>query len=242
MKKNMIVLLACLSMVLPSWAQSLTMNDFKQVVEQIKKMSRYSYVTDIDAVFPDGKKDSRKNILYMDAAKKLLFFKNKDEQMVMNSQWFYKASHYQKYVSIFDIARYRERYKGAMGDLSSIFKNSSTATFLDSVLVQQGKIKSGKRIGDLSSYDFSFPKESYLQSVQIIFNHATGLPMTITMRTFFAEPYGDNAQAGTTYSMRCHSYTTNFSDDVFSIASLFTVTGGKAQLLQFKNYKLSSIL
>lgn len=242
MKKHIIVLLACLSLVLPAWAQSLTMNDFKQVVAQIKKMSRYSYVTDIDAVFPNGKKDSRKNILYMDADKKLLFFKNKDEQMIMNSQWFYKVNHAQKYVSIFDIARYRERYKGEMGDLSAIFRNSSAATFLDSVLVQQGKLKSGKRIGDLSSYDFTFPEVSFLKSVQIIFNHATGLPMTITMSTFYAEPYEDNADAGTTYNTRSHSYTTTFSDDVFNISSLFKVSAGKAQLLQFKNYKLSSIL
>lgn len=242
MKKHILLLLACLSLVISSGAQSLTMTDFRQVVDQIKKMSRYSYVTDIDAVFPDGKKESRKNTVYMDAEKKLLFLKNKDEQTIMNNQWFYKVNHIRKYVSLFDVARYRERYKGDMGDLSAIFKNSATATFLDSVLVQQGKVKSAKRIGDLSSYDFTFPEGAYLQSVQIIFNHATRLPMTITTRAFYAEPYGEDDKAGTMIIMRSHSYTSTFSDEIFNVQSLFTVSGGKAQLLQYKNYKLSSIL
>jgi hypothetical protein len=241
MRKILIItILFCCGYLPAAMAQSLTMKDFALVAAKIKALKTYSYETETSATFPDGKKEKMNTTLYMDAPQKRLSYKTSFQTVILTGKWFYKVDHAEKYVSVFDVARYKAKYKNAQADLQEIFNTNLTSVFLDSVLLPTAKLVSGKKEGALLSFSFSFPKDSYIKEMILVYNSSKNLPEQIRIRTF--QPDGYNKSRGTTLEMKCGRYTATIPETVFNMDQYFQVSGGKAVLKQYKNYKLSAIL
>lgn len=232
------IILLLLTFTYNSGAQSLNVSDFRAVVGKIKQLNRYSYNTVTTAVFPNGKTDVLKTTTYMDTRKMNYAYKTDHEQVIMNNKWFFRAHHSRKFVSVFDLKKYSEKYPGPSGDLSAVFKSSLATDFLDSVVTSGGKLKTAKREGNIASFEFEFHKDAPLKSLVLKFNESSGLPEYIYMNTSYEDRYGKK----TSYKIVCNGYTGTFSDAAFNTDDLFSVSGGKVSMLKYKNYKISSIL
>lgn len=218
-------------------SQNLSLADFKSVSSKIRSLKRYSYVAKITGQFPNGQKDVMTTTTYMDANKSSMAYKNEIEQVIVNQHWFYKVNHPEKYVSIFDIKKYQQKYPGPKGDISSLFNSTMSADFLDSAVIKVGKLTTAKRVGNISIFEFTFSKEVPLQTFILKFDNSTGLPQSIAMRTVNQDEYGRPMEI----SVYCDSYSNSFPESVFETNNLFNLNKGKVNLLKFKQYKVSTI-
>lgn len=233
-----IVTLCLLLISLAAQSQELKMADFRAAYAKVKALKRYGYVTRTTGIFPNGKSDQTQTTSYIDMDKSCLAYKSELEQVILTPKWFYKANFQEEYVSIFDINKYKQKYPGRMGDLSAAFKSTVAIDYIDSAVSRYGKLKSGKKNGNLYVFEFSFPEDNYLKSLVFKFDNQSGLPHSMTMRMGTEDDYGRKMDM----TVLCDGYTRNFSDDVFNTSPYFSVNGSKALLLKYKKYKLTTIL
>lgn len=236
--KQYIAIISLLLISLSVQSQELKMADFRAVYAKVKGLKRYGYVTKMTGIFPNGKSDQTETISYIDMDKSFLAYKSDIEQVILTPKWFYKASFQEEYVSIFEVNKYRQKYPGAAGDLSAAFKSTVAIDYIDSAVSRYGKLKSGRKQGNLYVFEFSFPQDSYLKSLVFKFDTQSGLPHSMAMRMGTEDDYGRKMDM----SILCDGYTRTFSDDVFNTAPYFSVSGSKAVLLKYKKYKLTTIL
>jgi hypothetical protein len=109
---------------------------------------------------------------------------------------------------------------------------------MDSVISKYGKLVSTTKKNNLITYKVVFKDEgAALKDMTIVYNQATQLPETISFRL-------ENAvQAGKVrMDILCKNYTTTVPPSVFDEKQYFNIVKGKPVLVQFKNYKLYSVL
>lgn len=218
------------------------MADLKQVVARMKSLSTYSYQTENRAIFPNGQTDKNVTTVLMDGRRKRLCYKNNLQVLLLTDKWAYKADHRTKQVSVFNVVKYNDRYKKSLPELDAVFKSNLTATFLDSVLLRSGKLKSAKREGNLTTFKVGFSPDYYVEEMVIVYNHQRQLPESITIRSFYAGDQQRTRAKGTTYETISKNYSETITESDFDTGHYFKVNGTKVALAQYKNYKVSSIL
>jgi len=212
---------------------------FNKVITRLKALRNYSYQTETNAVFPNGKKEKMKTEVCMDAAHRRLYYKTGSQVLLLTDKWAYKADHSNKKVSVFDVVRYNKKYKKEMPELQEVFKNGLMAVFLDSVLLKSGTLRSAKQEGSRTTYVLSFPEDALLQEMTLVYDDKQDLPERIKVRSFYREGQG---KKGTSIETVSSGYSLQVPEDVFHTDRYFRVEGGKVQLQQYKNYTISSIL
>lgn len=237
----LILLLLC-SQYTVMFAQDAGMADLKAVVNRLKSLKNYQYQTENNAVFPNGQKDHNTTYVYMDGDHKRLCYRNNLQVLLLTDKWAYRADHRTQRVSVFNVVKYNDRYKKAMPELDAVFKNNIAATFMDSILVRYGTLKSAKRKGNLVTFTIGFPKELAVETMIIVYDNSRQLPESITIRTFYPGDDSGNRSRGTTYETISKGYSLSVTDRDFDTGRYFRVNGSKVTLTQFKNYKVSSIL
>jgi outer membrane lipoprotein-sorting protein len=238
--RTLYLLLFALSLGTGAHAQDPTMADLRTISAKVKALNTYSYETVTSAVFPKGKKDQMTTTVYMDRTHKRVSYKTNTEIVLLTDKWAYQANHKHKTVGVFDVVRYKAKNK--MQQLDAVFKNNIAATFMDSIVLHSGKLVSAKRSGDLMTFTLKFPKGLTLEEIVIVYNTAKALPQQITTRSFFAADDSGSSTKGTRLETVSKNYTAAVPESVFDPGQYFRVQGGKAILVQFKNYKVSSIL
>ncbi len=224
------------------WAQDATMADLRTAVVQMKALKTYSYETTTNAVFPGGKKDQTVTNVYMDGPGKRLCYKTKVQVLLLTSQWAYKADHRSKNVSVFNVVKYNDKYKKALPELESVFKNNLAAAFMDSVVLRSCKLVAAKKKGETVTYTLHFPKDHSIEEMVIVYDYARKLPDLIRIKTFQAGDLAGTRERGMHMETISKGYTSNVPESIFNVQQYFSVKGGKVALTQFKNYKVSSIL
>lgn len=236
--KNISIILYLVCANLISYAQDLGMSDFKNAYSKIRALKRYTYVSKMTGIFPNGNKDEMKTTTFIDAESGKLAYKNALEHTILNTNWFYKVNFQEEFVSVFNVNSYKNKYPGAMGDLASIFKSATALDYIDTMIMRQGKLIKATKNGNISLFEFSFSKEADLKSFVLKFDNNTGLPQTITMKTVNEDDFGRKMEM----NIICEGYSREVPETAFETSGFFSVNGAKVTLLKYKNYKLTSIL
>lgn len=236
--KKILVFIIAIAASLSAQCQDLGMADFKKAYAKIRALKRYTYVSKTSAVFPNGQKDEMKTTSFIDIEKGNLAYKSDIEHVILNAKWFYKVNFNESFVSIFDVNKYRQKYPGAAGDLSAIFRSATALDHMDSLIAKHGKLVSARRSGDISVFEFSFPKEADLRSFVLKFDEKNGLPRSVQMRTENEDNYGRKMEM----NILCEGYSRNVPDAEFDTSKYFTTNGTKATLLKYNKFKLTTIL
>lgn len=223
-------------------AQEAGMADLREIVNRLKDMKTYSYETVTKGVFPGGQKDQMTTTVYMDGPRKRLCYRNEHVILLLTPQWAYKVDHENKNVSIFDVVRYNKKYKEALPELETVFKNNLAVLYLDSVLLRSGKLVSAKRKNNKGTFTVRFPAGYAVEEMVIVYNYDARLPESVTMKSFFPGNDGSNRSQGTQMETVSRNYTATIPESVFDTQQYFSIQRGKAILARFKNYKVSSIL
>lgn len=225
-------------------AQTDDQQALNEVVSGIKNLKTYSYEAAMVAMFPNGQQDEIVNKVYMDAPHKCLRYSNKTQIVILNKKWFYRADHASHTVSIFNVVTYSKKTRRDPEELNNVFKGGNVIDFfLDSVLAKQAKIKSISVRDDRISIAFDFGARSHIKDFQIVYNREQQLPELIKMTTIYRnEGAGNDKNNQTTMSIVCRNYSGTIAQEVFSTDKYFRLINGKISLLQYKNYKVSSIL
>ena len=238
------LLIALIVFAATATAQQPGMADLKAVFNRFKSYATYSFDAEMHAVFPNGKKEEMHTAVYMDKPGKRLCYTTSEQVLILTRQWAYQADHKAKCVSIFDVEKYDQKYKKYLPGLEEVFASDITSLYIDSVLLKSAKLKSSLRKAGKSTYNLSFPEGMVIKEMTIVVNDASGLPESITLRSFHPRSDGswNKSAGGTTYEVTCRNYTNTVPDKVFDTARYFLIKGGKASLVQYKNYKLLATL
>jgi len=207
--------------------------------DRLKSLKTYSYEYRTLGRFPGGQKDEMLSQVWMDRAGQKLCYKNREQLVMMNPEWIFKADHGQHTASIFRISSYNKRNKDVLPDVRNIFQYDMASVFMDSVLLQYGQLLSSSVKGDLSTYRVGFSSGGPLKEVMIVYNTARQLPESIYFRT---ETKTDNQGGEIVMEIWCRNYSLTVPASVFDEKQYFSLRNGKAVLNQFKNYKIYSVL
>jgi hypothetical protein len=113
------------------------------------------------------------------------------------------------------------------------------SVFMDSVLSRYGKLLSTTKKNSLITYKIGFKEEgAALKEMTIVYNSTTQMPESIYFRM------ENEIQNGKKVKMEivCNNYSTAVPPSVFDEKQYFNIVKGKPVLVQFKNYKLYSVL
>lgn len=217
-----------------------SMKELHTIMNRIKNIQTYSFVSEAHAVFPSGERDDLHTTVYMDVAGQRLFYQNEHQVLLLNRKWVFQADHDAKTARVFNVDRYNAQYKAYLPELQEVFKSNLAATFIDSVLLLSGKLKSAVRHGDLGTFVLVFPKSSAMQEFTLVYDYAKGLPESIRTRSYLPPSGGE--RKGTSYEMIYKAYSRKVPESVFDVGQYFQVSGKKVLLRRFKHYTISSIL
>jgi len=245
MKKIWVVLCSCILLAvtaLPAPGQDASMAEFRNIMNRLKSLKTYSYETETKAVFPDGKRQTKVNTLYMDAPNKRLCYYNNYLLVLLTPKWAFKADHVKKNASVFDVVKYNDRYKEALPEVETIFKSNLTSMFVDSVVLGAGTLLSAKKNGNRTTFTIGFPNGSPLKKMVMVYDYSSQLPESITMSAWYATGRSGGKATGVAMETTSRNYTLSVPEAVFDTRKYFSIRQGKAVLAQYKNYKLTSIL
>lgn len=218
------------------------MAELRAAVGELKALKTYRYETETIALFPGGKKDKMTTKVYMDAPAKQLSYQTGKELLVLTPQWVFKADHKYKTVSVLSVARYDRQHKKELGELEAVFKSNLTATFLDSLVLRNGKLASAKRSGDLVTFVLRFPDDFSVEEVVMVYNSATRLPESVKIRTFYPGDLSGSPEKGTVIETFSTGYSVTVPAKVFDTGQYFRIQNGKPVLLRYKDYKVTTNL
>lgn len=204
----------------------------QDVIAGLKQLKTYSYHYEVNAVFPDGKKDQFKGDLYMDGANRCMLNKSDLAIILFTKQWFYRADHSTRAVSLFDLDRYYSKHKNAAKP-EVFFEGNIATEFLDSLILPHGRLKSCELKGKTASVSLGFEDGMYLRGIELVYDLERRLPLSMKMTIFY-----DEGTSGTLKEITCSHYSTAIDPKVFDTAPYFHAGAGKAVLKQYKNYKL----
>lgn len=233
-------------MVLPAGAYAQNdkpdQSDLLAALARLKSLSVYQYETETKALFPNGQKDEIHAQLYVDRPREQICYRTNKQLLVMNKKWIYKADFSNEMVNIFSNTQY-EKYKAYLPDRDELFSGKLLWGFIDSAILKRARLLDSERKGDLLTFKLEFPDDFYIQSFVLEYDESKGLPRLIKIRALYSEGSSwDGNTSKTIYETTSKNYQLKVPDSVFDTDRLFKVTGGKIHLLQYKNYKVSSIL
>jgi hypothetical protein len=239
MKRSLWVLVIALFTTIDGFAQNGSMADLKPVFDKMKATKSYSYESLTTAVFPNGQKDQQHTRVYMDRLNKKLSYKSEQQLVMLNQYWLFRADHENKTASVFDVSKYDKKNKDVLPQIESVFQYDMASVFMDSVLSKYGKLLSTTKKDGLITYKIGFREEgAALKEMTIIYNSVTQLPERIYFRM------ENQIQSGKKVKMdiTCSNYSIVVPQSVFDEKQYFNIVKGKPVLVQFKNYKLYSVL
>jgi len=241
-----VVLLAVLGLCPgPLFAQTPAAQDmarFLAVFRQMQDLPAYQYETETDATYPDGQKDKLETRLCVNRKAKKLFYSTNSALLIIDDQWIYSADLFNKGVSILNKRKYYE-YKDQLPDVNAFFNGGLIKGLADSTMFKNAVVRKIDRNGDLLTFRLGFPKGFYIQAFTMVYDTRTALPQMIRFRVKYVQGRkADGTEQATVYETVCKNYTKAVPDKTFDTGRYFRVAGGKVQLLQFKNYEVSSVL
>lgn len=239
---KMLLLFVCCALSATGYAQQGTMADLMRVTAKLRALKTYSYQTETNARFPNGKTDRMKTEVYMDGPQKRLCYKTNLQVLLLTPKWAFKADHRNKTASVFDVVKYNAKFKNALPELEEVFKSNLAANYLDSLVMKKAKLTSAKRTGTVMTYKLGFPDGFYIREMIIAYDEQKELPEEIRIVSSYDKNGKASEEKGTSYETVCKGYSKTVPEKVFDMGQYFRIMGNKAQLQQYKNYKLSAIL
>lgn len=239
LKKIIICLLVSTLPFAGSQAQTGAITELKPIIERLKEVKAYSYQNHTSVIFPNGQKDQVTITVFMDKSNKRLCYKSKNEVVLLNREWMFKADHINKTAGVFNIRSYNKKNKGSLPAIESVFKYDMAAMFLDSVVLRSGKILSSTKKGVLTTYKIGFTNNSSIKEMVLVYNTSTLFPESISFKA--EEKYDAKGRKIITETV-CDHYTASVSGPVFDEHQYFSIVKGKPVLAQYKNYKVYSVL
>ena len=207
------------------------------VISSLKEINSEGYDFIMDAAFPNGEKDRIKGDVYSDRQREFLYNNTDAYTMVCTAKWMYYADHRKKTISIVNLGKGVDK-KERKSVTTDLLKYGLASTFLDSIVLKKGKLKTMKREGDELSMELKFPANSTVQTFRLRYDEKKKMPITYDMDLC----YPISRQNGVVKTITVKVTCTNFKkiEDVSSIneANFFAVSKGKIELKKFKDYKL----
>lgn len=220
--------------------------DGREVVESIlntlKTMNRVSYDYEMLITYPDGNKQGIKGAVFIDNANKEMYNESDLQTVIFTGRWSYKADHVQKEVVIVNNEKHlNKKYRTEMEE--QLFHNNSLSGFLDSVVLKKAQVKSYSRTNDTVRAELIFPKTHMIRSLSFSYDDAHKKFVSYSVTTFV--PWtGDEKlkNNGTTNYIKCSRFAEGEKASGLALNGYFVVSGNKAILKKYTNYKLNSEL
>lgn len=247
LKKNKISLF--ISIALFGWVGMLyaqpnpDVNKLKLILKDIKTLENYGYDYLIHMQYPGGKSDKITGEMFARNRDKFMYNSSTIHTMLLTPDWFYRANHIDKTVTILDVQDHLStEMKERMND---VFNGFITGYFIDSVVLKHGRLRQYSENKDTVSLQLTLALNSPIKSIDLKYDFRNRIPVLIKVRSFY--PTGDRSSAapeeGITQTVYCTHYHKDKKEDAkIHPNSYFTIEGKKVQLKQYTNYKLISYL
>lgn len=237
----MVILLAGLANTVIGQVGEAQKKDALRILGDIVRLKSYSYKYESRVTFPNGRQDHFKGSSFVSEKLRSMYSQTDISTLLLTPAWYVQADHINKRVSVLNLAAYA-RKQGIKESEIDVFTKGATAAYLDTVMLQYAVVKSVKELdGRKVAIEFGFPARLYLQGVEIVYDKAHDIPVTMLIRAYQSQG-GASKGKGTSTIVTCSGYIKEAPDKVFNADAFFRVSNGKVTMRQFKNYKLTTLL
>ncbi|MGN6568089.1 MAG: hypothetical protein ACTHJ0_09060 [Flavipsychrobacter sp.] len=210
----------------------------RSVFKQLEHLHKVSFNYLINAEFPNDKIEQLKGQARFDNEHKLMFNDSKHQTVIYNDNWYYKADHSRRVISIINLDKQRKVRKDQMEN--NVFGNGFMDTYIDSTVLKYARITNCKNKGDSLDIQLAFPANMNLKTIHLVYSLKQQLPLSISMGLYY--PWTGNEQKfkgkGTTYEISYYDYSNSFDYRNYTVDHYFRVSSGKVAALKFDKYKL----
>jgi len=214
------------------------------IATKIKSVNVYSYDYTIIEYYPDSTADSVHGTVIADNTKKIMLNSNEEFDVYCNSEWFFRAIHSSKEVSVF---RLEQKFSRAEKEkyIDELFSGQMIDQFVDSFVLGRAKLKSVQYDKNIISLVLTFPKTAmYLSDIDLKYDLKREMLVEMNYRIVYPweryDSYDHQSEPKNVVKvMKCKNYKTTINDKVGD--ELFSVQKGKVVLKKFKDYKLNTL-
>lgn len=210
------------------------------VLEGLKNLDTYGYDYVMTVKHDNGDVNTLHGSMYTDSKQKVMYNISTAFDIVYTKQWFLRADHEQKTISVIDLNKQLSDSARQLLE-AELFSNQLYAVVIDSVL-KHALIPKYSRTDSEVTVTLLVAKASVtpIRRVEISYDVLKHLPKRMVFHNFY--PSGiRNAYSRSNVSqvIDCSNYTTHKDID---IQKYFTIKDGEVVLKKFKEYKLYKVL
>ena len=218
-----------------------TMSELNRFASSLKAATNMTYHYAMRAVYPNKETDQVTGDLYLDNSKKQFYNDCDAFTLLFNPHCYYRADHRKKTVDVLNLEKsVNKKYR--KGIEKEVFQSGAMITFLDSLLMKKSKVSLLSKEADILDFRLSFPKGQAIQTMEVLFDCATNLPVRIEMDLFQQtqnKPLS-GPTTGISTHMKCEKFRRVTEMDIPDESSLYEIKKGNIELVRYTNYKLSA--
>lgn len=210
----------------------------REVIGRLRKLPAIGYHFQAKAVFPDGGSDSLSGTMYMDSKQQLFFNDNESSVFLLTPQWFYRAEHHKKEITILNLDSYYKKDELKQQVLDELFQGGLATEFLDSILLKHGRVTAFSSEPPLVKLQVQLPPSTYnVKQLEIWYNTALQMPAALIMESIYQVETDKFIQQ----TIKCTSYTNAPpTGDKLDPKGYFRILDGKVLPVKYKSYKVHS--
>lgn len=241
--KYSLLLLVLVRLPFVVYGQTTTHNisELAEISDELKSLKDLSYKYTFNINFPGNQNDRMKGQVFFDNDNKILFNNCNSFTLIYSKNWFYKADHRNKSVTIIDLNKEdNPDLKKAVE--KDVFDNGSLINFIDSVVIKYGALKKFEQQGDIYKIEVVFPKSLRVKSLSMTYDKSKKLFVNYSLYIAYPVQQSKNKTEKITELMTCTDFKKidhglrHTEDDYFSVRK------GVVTLKKYDKYKLSTKL
>lgn len=210
----------------------------RSVFKQLEHLDKAGFRYLINAEFPNDKTEQLKGEARFDNEHKLMFNDSKQQTVIFNDNWYYKADHSKHIISVINLDKRGKAVKEQMEH--DVFGNGYMNTYIDSTVLKYARIKNCKNNGDSLDIQLAFPVNMNIKTIHLVYSLKRQLPLSLSMGLYYpwtgTEPKFKGK--GTTYEISYYDYSNSFDYRNYTIDHYFSMSAGKVSAKKFDKYKL----
>ncbi len=231
------VILLCTRASIRSQQIAAELDSAKSILRQLKTLGKVSYKYSIGIEYPNKQHDRIEGTIYENNGSKILYNNCDAFTMLYNGNWFFKADHRNKTVTVFNLDKTTDKGNEKRVVDKDIFSNQMASRFIDSILIKYATLKSFSRSGDTVNINLAFPPRLTVKEFSFSYVQQTEQVISFHVEVFQAtDP--DNNNKGIKQIINYQRIGDEAESRNSNTDNFFVVNNGKLFLKKYNEYKV----
>jgi hypothetical protein len=213
-------------------------HEVKAIFDELKTTKELFYAYTMNIQYPNKHTSHLKGEVYINDEAKLLYNDCEAFTMIYSGNWFYKADHKKKTVTIVNLEKSTNKAQRTQKE-DQIFKNGGVINFIDSVLFKYASVTSYSRVYDTIKIELGC-RQGPVKQITLDYDDRNKLIIDYRIVVFQPMEKKNEEVVGITQEMRCENFKRGNDKKKYEKDIFFEVSKERIILKKFSDYKLFS--